>query len=401
MAPMVNKSSYDKPLAASQGPVLVGLIPALTHNLSLAAQTIRDGATTLIEPGAGLITQARTVSENPYSFGFALEHLQALGFNLNAALQGADSRAYQIPVDGTRFGPDIYIDKAGQVIATFQVKGGSSNYVETAVASGNYRDPIVTNVENAYVRGTSTVISADGVCSIPVPHNVTQLAAAHPYATALLLEAAADVGEVLGSGVSGATVNAAINVVLESIHQLGPVIRGEKVMEWALLQPIVEKALAGLQSGFLRGAAVKVLQRLMGGNPMAALGFTLTVEAIPTLIRLIQGEVTLVEALVEVGPRLLTSGIVTVMVLLFPPVGMAMLTASVLLAIWAELAPEWVMVLHRVVEKTLVAGAAGVTAATRELGRAPFNWLGSSAASGHASSTHLAEMDGLLDALLE
>jgi hypothetical protein len=172
-------------------------------------------------------------------------------------------------------------------------------------------------------------------------------------------------------------------------------------MEWALLQPIVEKALAGLQSGFLRGAAVKVLQRLMGGNPMAALGFTLTVEAIPTLIRLIQGEVTLVEALAEVGPRLLTSGIVTVMVLLFPPVGMAMLTASVLLAIWAELAPEWVMVLHRVVGKTLVAGAAGVTAATRELGRAPFNWLGSSAASGHASSTHLAEMDGLLDALLE
>ncbi|MEB3250557.1 MAG: hypothetical protein VKO01_00235 [Cyanobacteriota bacterium] len=207
----------------------MGLIPALTHNLSLTAQTIRDGATTLIEPGAGLITQARTVSENPYSFGFALEHLQALGFNLNAALQGADSRAYQIPVDGTRFGPDIYIDKAGQVIATFQVKGGSSNY--------------------------------------------------------------------------------------------------------------------------------------------------------------------------EVGPRLLTSGIVTVMVLLFPPMGMAMLTASVLLAIWAELAPEWVMVLHRVVEKTLVTGAAGVTAATRELGRAPFNWLGSSAASGHASSTHLAEMDGLLDAL--
>ncbi len=52
-------------------------------------------------------------------------------------------------------------------------------------------------------------------------------------------------------------------------------------------------------------------------------------EAIPTLIRLIQGEVTLVEALAELGPRLLTSGIVTVMVLLFPPVGVAVGAAIV------------------------------------------------------------------------
>ncbi|XGB43057.1 MAG: hypothetical protein LVS60_04425 [Nodosilinea sp. LVE1205-7] len=55
------------------------------------------------------------------------------------------------------------------MIAQFQVKGGSSDYVETMVASGRYRDPIVTNVKNAHLRGTSTVISADGVCSIPMP----------------------------------------------------------------------------------------------------------------------------------------------------------------------------------------------------------------------------------------
>lgn len=398
---MANKSSHNQPLTANGNAILVGLIPALTHNLSLAAQTIRDGATTLIQPGAGLITQVGTVSENPYSFGFALEHLQALGFNLNAALRGADSRAYQIPVDGTQFGPDIYIDQAGQVIAQFQVKGGSSDYVETMVASGRYRDPIVTNVENAHLRGTSTVISADGVCSIPVPQDVARLAAAHPYATALLLEAAAEVGEVVGSGVNGAALNAALNVVLESIHQLGPVLRGEAALEWALLQPIMEKALAGLQSGFLRGASVKVLQRLMGGHPMAALGFTLAVEAIPTLIRLIQGEVTLVEALAELGPRLLTSGIVTVMVLLFPPVGVALLTAAVLQAVWAELAPDWALVFRQVIEKTLAATAAGVTAAIHELGRNPLNGLGSSAASVNASSAQLADMDRLLDSLLE
>jgi hypothetical protein len=398
---MFKKRSRKEQSEASNAAALVGLIPALTRNLSVAAQAVRDGATTLTEPGAGLIGQNGSVSQNPNSFGFALEHLQALGFNLNAALKGAEARAYQIPVDGTKFGPDVYIDKAGQVIAQFQVKGGSSDYVEKMVASGNYDHPIITNAENAHVAGASTVISADGVRSIPVPKDVANMAAEHPYSTAALLEAAAGVGEVVGAGVTGAAINAAINVVLESIHQLGPVLRGEKAMEWALLQPIVEKALAGLQSGFIRGAAVKVLQRLMGGNPLAALGFTLAAEAIPTLIRLVKGETTLAQALVEVGPRMLTSGIVTVMVLLFPPVGVAMLTASVLQAIWAELAPEWAVIFKAVVEKTLRATAAGVNAAARKLRRNPLNWLGSSAASVNASSAELADMDNLLDALLE
>ena len=399
---MFKKRSRKEQSEASNTAALVGLIPALTRNLSVAAQAVRDGATTLTEPGAGLIGQNGSVSQNPNSFGFALEHLQALGFNLNAALKGAEARAYQIPVDGTKFGPDVYIDKAGQVIAQFQVKGGSSDYyVEKMVASGNYEHPIITNAENAHVAGASTVISADGVRSIPVPKDVAHMAAEHPYSTAALLEAAANVGEVVGAGVTGAAINAAINVVLESIHQLGPVLRGEKAMEWALLQPIVEKALAGLQSGFIRGAAVKVLQRLMGGNPMAALGFTLAAEAIPTLIRLVKGETTLAQALAEVGPRMLTSGIVTVMVLLFPPVGVAMLTASVLQAIWSELAPEWAVIFKAVVEKTLRATAAGVNAAARELRRNPLNWLGSSAASVNASSAELADMDNLIDALLE
>jgi len=398
---MLRRSSRREQSEAGNGAVVVGLIPALTHNLSVAAQVVRDGATTITEPGAGLIGQNGNVSQNPNSFGFALEHLQALGFNLNAALKGAEARAYQIPVDGTKFGPDVYIDKAGQMIAQFQVKGGSSDYVEKMVASGNYDHPIITNAENAHVAGASTVISADGIRSIPVPKTVAHMAAEHPYSTAVLLEAAAGVGEVAGAGVAGATINAAVNVVLESIHQLGPVLRGEKAMEWALLQPIVEQALVGLQAGFIRGAAVKVLQRLMGGNPMAALGFTLAAEALPTLIRLIKDEITLAQAIAEVGPKMLTSGIITVMVLLFPPVGVAMLTASVLQAIWAEIAPEWAVIFKAVIEKTLRATAAGVNAAAQELRRNPLNWLGSSAASVNASSAEMAGMDDLLDALLE
>jgi len=397
---MTKNPLQDENLATGST-LLVGLIPALTRNLSVAAQAVRDGAATLVEPGAGVIGQNGRVSQNSNSFGFALEHLQALGFNLNAALQGSDARAYKIPIDGTKFGPDIYVDKFGEVIAEFQVKVGSSKYVEDAVASGHYPKNIITNAENSHVAGASTVISADGIRSIPVSKDVAQMAADHPYSTATLLEAAANVGEIAGAGVTGAVVNAAINVVLESIHQLGPVIRGEKTMEWAVLKPILEKALAGLQSGFIRGTAVKVLQRLMGGNPLAALGFTLAVEAIPTLIRLIKGETTLAQALKEVGPRMLSSGIITVMVLLFPPIGVALLAASVIQAVWAELAPEWAVLFSALVEKTLRATAAGVNAAARELRHNPLNWLGSSVASANASGAELAEMNSLLDALLE
>jgi hypothetical protein len=398
---MAKSSSRKNHNAEADDAVLVGLIPALTRSLSLVAQSIRDGASTMLEPGAGLIGQNGSINQNPNSFGFALEHLQALGFNLNAALQGSDARAYQIPADGTKFGPDIYVDKLGEVIAEFQVKAGSRSYVEKTISSGNYTQPIVTNAENNNLVGSSTVISADGVSSVPVSKDVAHMAADHPYSTATLLEAAANVGEIAGAGVTGATVNAAINVVLESIHQLGPVCRGEKKLEWALLKPILEQALAGLQSGFIRGAAVKVLQRLMGGHPIAALGFTLTAEALPTLIQLFKGDITLTEALSKIGPKMLTSGIVTVMVLLFPPVGMALLAASVLQAVWAELAPEWTEVFKEIVETTLKATSTGFEAAAHELRSDPLNWLGSSVASANASSTELAEMDSLLDALLE
>jgi len=398
---MSKQGSEDVQLEIGSDAIWVGLIPALTRNLSIAAQVIRDGAETFVQPGAGLISQNGEISQNPNSFGFALEHLQALGFNLNAALKGSEARAYQVPVDGTKFGPDIYIDKAGQVIAEFQVKAGSSDYVQRMVDSGHYKQIVVTNAENSHLPGAATVITGDDVRSIAVSKDVAQIAANHPYSTAALLEAAANVGDVVGAGVTGAVVNAAINVVLESIHQLGPVARGEKKLEWAVLKPILEKALAGLQSGFIRGAAVKLLQRLMGGNSVAALGFTLAVEAVPSLIRLIKGEITLVQALAEIGPKMLTSGIVTLTVLLFPPVGMAFLTASKLHAVWAELAPEWARVFNLVLEKTLQATAAGVNAAARELRHNPLNWLGSSAASVNASSAELAKMDNLLDALLE
>jgi hypothetical protein len=367
----------------------------------MVAQVVRDGANTLLEPGAGVINQNGSISQNANSFGFALEHLQALGFNLNAVLQGSEARAYQIPVDGMKYGPDIYVDKAGQVIAEIQVKAGSSAYVQKVVDAGHYAQPIITNVENGHIQGASTVIQVDGVHSIPVSQAVAQMAATYPYATAILLESAATVGEVAGAGVSGAIVTAAIQGVLESIHQLGPVIRGEAIADWQLLRPIVVTALAGLQSGFIRGAAVKVLQLLMRGNPLAAVGATLTVEAMPILMQLLNNEITLETALTQVGARMLTAGIITIMVLLFPPVGLALLSASVLQAVWAELAPDWKAEFSTVMSATGRATAAGIGAAIQELCRHPLNWFGSSAAAAQASQAELTEMNALLDTLLE
>ncbi|MEA5462813.1 hypothetical protein [Leptothoe sp. PORK10 BA2] len=366
----------------------------------MAAQAVRDGGATMLEPGAGLITNQERISQNPNSFGFALEHLQAIGFNLNAALTKSEVRAYQIPVDGLKYGPDIYVDKQGQLIAQFQVKAGSTDYVERVVTGGHYAEPIITNAENGNITGASSTINIDGVQSIPIPLNLARFAAEHPYSFSWLLETAANVGEVAGAGVSGATINASINVVHASIHQLGAYCRGESKLDGAVLRPILMQALAGIQSGFMRGAAVKVLQRLMGGNAAAVFGVAIASEAIPLLIQLIQGKTTLNQALKTIGPRILTSGLLTVMILLFPPVGLALTTASVIQAIWIEITPEWKAAFQDCLQHTAKAVGKGVDAAKQELALNPWNWLGSSSASIHASAAEMLAQETLLDELL-
>lgn len=392
--------SAKKPSSQIAESIAIGLIPALTHNLSIAAQAVRDGGETMLEPGAGLITNKGRVSQNLNSFGFALEHLQAIGFNLNAALGNSEARAYQIPVDGLKYGPDIYVDNQGQMIAQFQAKAGSSAYVERMVTGGQYAEPIITNAENGSIPGASSTISADGVQSIPIPLNLAQFAAEHPYSFSWLLGMAANVGEVAGAGISGATINASINVVHASIHELGSYCRGESELDWDILQPILCQALAGVKSGFIRGAAVKVLQRLLGGNGVAVFGVAISAEAIPILTDLIQDKTTLEHAFQTLGPRMLTSGLLTVMILLFPPVGLALTTASVLQAVWEEITPEWKTTFQDCLQHTAQACGAGVKAAQQELVKNPWNWLGSSSASAQTSAAEIAAQEALLDELL-
>nr|WP_293100296.1 hypothetical protein [Okeania sp. SIO2F4] len=264
--------------------IINGLIPEITKNISTAAETVQDGTAKMLEPGAGLINNYNhQVTENPQAFGFAFEHLQTIGFNIRAGLQGSDSRASQIPTDGTKYAPDIYVEKVGKVIAEIQAKAGTSEYVEKQVNSGNYKSDILTNSENPDLEETKTIINVDGIESFPVSKDFAVWVAENPYLAADLMKAAALVGEVGGAGITGAAINTTINILLQSIKTVGAYCRGEQVLDKAELEKFLEVAINGLKSGLIRGAAIKVIQKLMGGNAFAALGFTLGSEVIPVL----------------------------------------------------------------------------------------------------------------------
>jgi hypothetical protein len=383
--------------------VLNGLIPTLTDNVSTAAQTVRDGASTLLKPGAGLINKSNgEISQNPQAFGFAFEHLQAIGFNINAGLQQSDARAYQIPADGTtKYSPDIYIDKVGQVIAKIQAKAGSTDYVQREVNSHHYSDNILTDSENIGIKGTQVIIDVDGIQSFPISQELAQWVAENPYLAANLMCAAATVGEISNAGIQGAVINASINILLQSIKALGAYCRNEQEIAQAELYNLLQLSVDSLKSGFMRGVAIKVIQKLMKGNAFAALGFTVSAEVIPVLIKVMQDEISLEQGISKVGIKGFTSGIITTVVILFPPVGMALLSGSVLQAIWEEITPEWKQFIIKTVQTTAQATQKGIEAGHQHLQKNPLDFIGSASASSATSSAEMQALQNELDLLLE
>ena len=383
--------------------ILNGLIPSLTQNISTAAQTVQDGVSTLLTPGAGLINKGNgEISQNPQAFGFAFEHLQAIGFNLNAALNNSEIRAYQIPADGTtKYSPDIYIDKVGEVIAQIQAKAGTENYVAKQANSGHYQGKILTNLENKGVNNTTIVIEVDGIKSFPVSQYFAVWVAENPYLAAEIMETAASVGEIGGAGLEGAAINAAINILLQSIKALGAYCRGEQELAASELDQILSVTIEGLKTGLMRGVAIKVLQKLMGENAFAALAFTVGTEVFPVLIEVLQDKITLEDAINKVGLRVLTSGLITTVVILFPPVGTALLSLSILQAIWQEIDPKWQKFIITTAQTTVNATYKGVEAGVQHICQNPWDLLGSSAASSTASSAEMQALQNELDMLLE
>ena len=380
-----------------------GLIPAVTYNVSIAAQTAIDGAKTMLGPGNNVIRTDGGINQNPQAFGFAFEHLQAIAYNINAGLAGSGNRAWQIPIDGTKSGADIYVNNAvGQTIAEIQAKVGSGDYISRQVASGHYKgQQIVVDAANKGIDGSNVVIDVDGIQSMPIDQATAEWVAQNPYEAAVLIEAAAFGGEVLAGGVSGAAINATVAIMLQSIKLIGAYCRGEEAISAENLQEFQTAALAALSSGFLRGAAIKVLQRLAGSNSFAALGLAVGAEAVPALIQVLRGEQSLMEAIAQVGPRAMTAGMVTTVVLLIPPLGAVLFSASILQAIWVELTPEYKDYIVQSVKVAAQGAVAGVQAAQAHFEINPWDFLGASSASATASSAEMQALQNELDALLE
>ncbi|KAM3100815.1 hypothetical protein ACKFKG_00315 [Phormidesmis sp. 146-35] len=334
--------------------VLNSLIPSLTQNVSIAAQSARDGAQTMLSQGAGLVTKAGDISRNPQAFGFAFEHLQAIGFNINAALRQSAARAYQIPADGsTKFSPDLYIELTGKVVAEIQAKAGSRSYVQQHANLGHYAGEILTNTENAGIVGTTDRLRVDGVESIPVSRGFAEWVAENPYFAASLIYASATTGEIVLSGVEGAVVQTEIEVLLQSIKVVGAYCRGEQALAQEEAYKIAKIATESLKDGFIRGVAIKILQRVTKSKAFASLGFTVGSTAIPVAIQVLRNELTLQDAIEQVGHQAFTAAVITPILLLFPPIGTAFISAKVLQAIWAEISPEWKASLHQSLKTTI------------------------------------------------
>ncbi len=197
---------------------LNGLTPSITKNLSDAATEAINGASSMLNRGAGIINHSNQISQNPQGFGFAFEHLQAIGFNIQAGLKNSDLRAYQIPVDGTKYGADIHVvDCVGKVVAEIQAKAGTSKYVEDKVNSGHYQGDILTNVENQNIAGATINIEVEGIKSFPINKDFAKWTAENPYMAANLIYAAATMGEIGGAGIQGAAINSTINILFQKL----------------------------------------------------------------------------------------------------------------------------------------------------------------------------------------
>lgn len=381
---------------------LNGLIPKITENISIAANSASNGAGSILNTGAGIINNNGQISQNPQAFGFAFEHLQVIGFNIKAGLKNSDLRASQIPADGTKYGADIQIlDRVGKVIVEIQAKAGTSEYVKTQVNSGQYQGNILTNVENQDISGTTINIEVKDIKSFYISKDLAQWVAQNPYMAANFIYAAATIGEIGGAGIQGAAINSTINILLQYIKIIGAYCRIEKELTQQELDKFLLVAIDGLKSGFIRGVAIKIIQKFTQSNAFAALGFTVGVEVIPALIKVLKDEITIEEAMQQVGARAFTSGVITTLVILFPPLGIALLSLPIIQAIWLEISPEWQAYLCNVAATTVKATEIGIQAGVNHLDQNPWDFLGSSSASSATSSAEFKVMENELDMLLE
>lgn len=305
------------------------LIPSITENLSVGSQSLQQGKVKILERNKSWISQSSaSVAQTPQAFSLVFQDLQAIGLRINARIKESGSLAPKSTRKGImNSSSNLYDQKVGQVISEIKTQVSLAESLEENIKSQH--------------RAETIVISIDGVQTLIVRRELAEWVVENPYLAANVISVAATCEEVSGTGLEGKAINTIIDILFQSIKKMGAYCRGEKDLDPDEWSQILENILASFKTGFLRGLAIKIIHKLMDGSAFAALGFTVGIEVIPTLIKVLKDEITLKEALTDVEPRMLISALITTIVILFKTVGTALLSASVIQAIWEEISPEW------------------------------------------------------------
>ncbi len=333
-----------------------------TQHIDNASSAMRDSADAMVEPGSSsLINKDGTISQNPNSQGFAFEHKQVETFNANAAMKGEPLEAIRIPPGGVdqvneeygldldfdRLGePDIIIinKETGEVLQTIQAKSGNETTINNAIKDGKYEDTdnFVVNDENQHIANqhdnVSTIIEQDGVTSDPISIDEAIDIAVDPESASDAIGLDADIQEVGGGAVGGAVIGGGVALAHSSIKTLAKVYKGEPVDKTVLFNALKD-VFEGIKTGALRGIVIKILKKLIDAenNPSLPVAIVaIGMEVFPVMLQYFKDEITFEEMVKTCGVKALSTGVIVVLCMTYPPIGIALLGFSVMKAIWQE-----------------------------------------------------------------
>jgi hypothetical protein len=147
--------------------------------------------------------------------------------------------------------------------------------------------------------------------------------------------------DVAAAGLEGAAISVGIDSLYQAIKIGGAYSRGEQNLTQEELVKVLDVLLNSLRNGFVRGTVTKTVLDLTGSSLLAALGFTVCVDVVPAIFKAVNHELTIDQALFDVGPKVFTSGVITIMVLTLPDLGKLLLGGAIAQAVWKEVPLTW------------------------------------------------------------
>ena len=128
-----------------------------------------------------------------------------------------------------------------------------------------------------------------------------------------------------------ATLFSSIN---ESIRVIARFYRGEEVSKehiTASLKVVCEAA----KEGAIRGAMVKTLQLVTKKNT-AVVAVSVSIDSYSTILSYLNNEIKFEEMVAEIGISGISTAMVVILSLTYPPLGLSLLGASLMKTLWSE-----------------------------------------------------------------